>query len=240
MADKKPSYWERRALDREMAYQEGSGKTVEEIQRIYEKAFNDLEARIKKTEKKLDALKDDPDRAAAFINQSAELTWLEDDIYDIFAKAATIEKRVTTSRYTAAMQEGYYRTLFDIQKGVGAAYSFNLLPKRAIDAALNANWLNHNYSESIWKNSATAAAKASEIIISGLAGGRSNEDMADELARVMQVETFCAERLIRTETNYFSNQGELEAYKESGLERYRFLATLDNLTFTRHLSRHGN
>lgn len=38
---------------------------------------------------------------------------------------------------------------------------------------------------------------------------------------------FCASRLIRTEVNYFSNQGFLEGYKAAGITRYRFMATLD-------------
>ncbi len=39
-------------------------------------------------------------------------------------------------------------------------------------------------------------------------------------------------RVIRTEKNYFYNQGELLAYKEAGIAKYEYLATLDSRTST--------
>ena len=230
---KRPSiaYWEQRAIDREAAYQAGSHKTIAEVQAAYDRAFEAIEQEIQKVEKQL-AKRGGyaaPD-AQAYLARTNRLAKLQDDIWVELNQAAAIEKRATTARYISAMKEGYYRTVFDIQQGIGFAYSFNILPSRAIQAALNANWLNHNYSKSIWKNVQKASFAAEDIVTRGLMTGASIQAMTAELAHLMEVKKKDAERLIRTETNYFSNQGELAAYAESGIKKYRYVATLDNRT----------
>ena len=40
----------------------------------------------------------------------------------------------------------------------------------------------------------------------------------------------CNTRLVRTEINYYHNQIDLRAYKDMGIEKYRYLAVLDNRT----------
>ncbi|MGI6689328.1 MAG: minor capsid protein [Christensenellales bacterium] len=41
---------------------------------------------------------------------------------------------------------------------------------------------------------------------------------------------FAANRLLRTETNYITNQATAEAYADAGIERYRYMAVLDGRT----------
>ena len=52
----------------------------------------------------------------------------------------------------------------------------------------------------------------------------------DEVYERFDVEDYKIERLIRTETNYFHNQADKEAYKELGIKKYVCVATLDNRT----------
>lgn len=41
---------------------------------------------------------------------------------------------------------------------------------------------------------------------------------------------FAANRLLRTETNYISNQATAEAYEDAGIEKYRYMSVLDGRT----------
>lgn len=41
---------------------------------------------------------------------------------------------------------------------------------------------------------------------------------------------YCARRLVRTESAYVANAAQMHAYSEAGIERYRFVATLDSRT----------
>ena len=48
------------------------------------------------------------------------------------------------------------------------------------------------------------------------------------------------ERLLRTEVNYVLNQATLDGYKEAGIEKYEFSATLDSRTSQICSELHGN
>ena len=54
--------------------------------------------------------------------------------------------------------------------------------------------------------------------------------MSSKLAETMNVGLYNAITLIRTETAHFANESEMLAYEELGVEKYRFIATLDNIT----------
>ena len=60
--------------------------------------------------------------------------------------------------------------------------------------------------------------------------GKSSRKIAEDIAKRYNVSISNAERLVRTETNYIANMSEIEGYKESGIEKYRFVATLDSRT----------
>ena len=58
----------------------------------------------------------------------------------------------------------------------------------------------------------------------------SEERALYEIGQRFNVGSFYAERLIRTETNHFENETEFIAYREMGIDKYVFVATLDGLT----------
>ena len=57
----------------------------------------------------------------------------------------------------------------------------------------------------------------------GFMAGSSVQKMAKAIDDVMGKGRYAAERLVRTESSYFSNQGELASYREMGIEKYTFL-----------------
>ena len=56
--------------------------------------------------------------------------------------------------------------------------------------------------------------------------GKSSRRMAIELEELTDYGKFAAERIVRTETIYISNAAEIESYKEYGIDKYIFIATL--------------
>ena len=46
----------------------------------------------------------------------------------------------------------------------------------------------------------------------------------------MNVGLYNATTLVRTEVNHFANEAEMLAYEELDIEKYRFIATLDQVT----------
>ena len=69
----------------------------------------------------------------------------------------------------------------------------------------------------------------SELLVSMLSG-RSGERTARIFQEQFGVNAFCARRIVRTESAYVANAAQKSAYSEAGIDRYRFVATLDSRT----------
>lgn len=146
-------------------------------------------------------------------------------------KLADIEQQITQIRYVDTIEEGYYHTIYDIQKGTGIGFSFAQIDMRTINLLLNENWIdNANFSQRIWDNSEKLGNYLRTQLTAASMSGKSVQKIAQELSEYMNVGLYNATRLVRTEVNHFANEAEMLSYKECGIEKYRFIATLDNRT----------
>ncbi|MEG2213901.1 MAG: minor capsid protein, partial [Clostridiales bacterium] len=84
-------------------------------------------------------------------------------------------------------------------------------------------WSEKHYSEAVWGRCDHLAALTKHEISLGFIQGSSVQKMAKHINDVMGSGKYAAERLVRTECSYFAGQGELAAYKENGISKYRFL-----------------
>ncbi|NLZ94353.1 MAG: minor capsid protein [Bacteroidales bacterium] len=148
-------------------------------------------------------------------------------VYNEIKKAGIAEISLTKKLYEESIKAGYYRTIDDIARGYNVGIRFDILPQRAIDNALKTRWSGKNFSERVWKNTDDLAERAQGVIVGGLQSGQSYTKMASEIERLSGKGTYSSTRLVRTECNYFMNQGVLEGYKESDIKKYKFVATLD-------------
>lgn len=166
--------------------------------------------------------------APAYRYRITRLQNLKQQIMAELSIAADREKQVTTQCYVDAVKFSYYHTMYELQQGVGLGFSFAQLPHSTIDRLLSARWYGRNYSASIWRNRGQVATAAANVIKVGVLAGQSIPDMSKALMEQTYTNSMRnATRLVRTEVNYFSNQGAIESYKEAGIEKYEFMATLD-------------
>lgn len=140
------------------------------------------------------------------------------------------EKTVTTNHYVDMANEAYYRSIFEVQKDTGLAFSFNLIDPKVVDQMLNSKWSGANYSSRIWSNTNALAKDLKEELLFNLITGRTERETAEIISNKFATGASEARRLVRTETCFVSSQMDMEGYEECGLERYRFLATLDLVT----------
>lgn len=182
----------------------------------------------------------DPDKREALLNaiNSAgayryRITRIEELNRDINRQCRELyktENRHITSALRNVAEDSYYHEIFSIQKGTGLGFSFSKFPRQDVDRILRANWSGANYSQRIWKDvSGMTARLKSELLVSMLSG-RSNEKTARIFQEQFGVNAFCARRIVRTESAYVANAAQKSAYNEAGIERYRFVATLDSRT----------
>ena len=140
--------------------------------------------------------------------------------------AAALVKPHLENAYRAAR----YGTIDDIAKGLNVGIDFSLIPKRTIERVIKSPFHGKNYSQRVWDNTAETAAKAQKIIVEGLIKGSSYPHMAQELARVTNNTYYNAYRLVQTETTHFTEMGRFDAYKDIGIEKYTYYATLGSKT----------
>ena len=182
----------------------------------------------------------DPERREALLNaiNSAgayryRITRIEELNKDINRQCRELyktENRHITSALRNVAEDSYYREIFSIQKGTGLGFSFSRFSRKDVDRILRSNWSGSNYSQRIWKdvNGMTARLK-NELLVSMLSG-RSGEKTARIFQERFGVNAYCARRLVRTESAYVANAAQKSAYSEAGIDRYRFVATLDSRT----------
>lgn len=117
----------------------------------------------------------------------------------------------------------YYRGCYDVQSVFGVGFCVSKVDEKMLFRILRHPWSGKNYSQALWENTDKLATLAKRELTMGFMMGSSVQKMAKEINDVMGKGRYAAERLVRTESSYFSNQGELAAYRELGIAEYTFL-----------------
>lgn len=146
-------------------------------------------------------------------------------------KLADIEQQITKIRYVDTIKEGYYHNIYNVQKATGLGFNFSQIDNKTINLLLSEKWTdNANFSQRIWKNSEKLGNYLKAQLTADTMSGKTIQKIASELSGYMNVGLYNATTLVRTEVNHFANEAEMLSYEELDIEKYRFIATLDNVT----------
>ena len=179
---------------------------------------------------KREALLNAINSAGAYRYRITRIEELNKDINRRCRELYKTENRHVTSALRNVAEDSYYHEIFSIQKGTGLGFSFANFQQQDVDRILRSNWVGGNYSQRIWKDvSGMTERLKSELLVSMLSG-RSGEKTARIFQEQFGVNAYCARRLVRTESAYVANAAQKSAYSEAGIDRYRFVATLDSRT----------
>ena len=128
--------------------------------------------------------------------------------------------------------DSYYRATFDIQQGIGFAYTFTALNDKVVQKAVSQNWQGSNFSDRIWSDKDKLISTLEQTIPQGIALGQNPKKVARSIAKTLETKYSNAERIARTEMNHVCNDASRDAYKEvpEVLQEYKVVATLDNRT----------
>ena len=127
-----------------------------------------------------------------------------------------------------ALTSIYRDTYTEVTKDLG----INAIVSRdKIKTVLDRPWSGANFSERLWTNTDKLAQTVKQEIVNGMIQGINLQTMAKRVSeRFETAKKNDVERLLRTEVNYTLNQATLDGYKEAGIEKYEFSATLDSRT----------
>lgn len=172
--------------------------------------------------------------APAYQARIERLHNLQNQLNLIMQEVYQQEQQIQTEFYTELAQESYYRTIYNTQQRVNAAFSFAKVSQEIIESVINSHWSGKNYSERIWINTQELAERLKEGLLVNLITGRTNEEAAKAIELQMSKGANNARRLIRTESNYVSTELNFKAYEACNVEKYQYLATLDLKTCVDH------
>lgn len=104
------------------------------------------------------------------------------------------------------------------------------LDVKMVERIVNQKWNGKDYSARVWSNRKNLVQKVMKNISTGFIQGHEFKKMSDRLARDMNVGFYEARRLIETETTGALENAKTEIFKELGVEKYQFVATVDDRT----------
>ncbi len=211
-------------------YSDKTGLDVAEISKILDgvdrnRFVKSIAINIKRRGLKLEDVFD-----KGYIKKLTRLEAIKQQIYWEIQGIAPEVSAVESQGFRKMIADSYEVARTDLRAQMGGSSTFADLGKGEIDAILNSRWIGSNYSVRTFANINGFAFDARNIIGSGLAIGMSQEKMARQIEDKFDVEKYKAMRLVRTESNYFHNQAELQSYIDEGVEYYRLLVTLDGRT----------
>lgn len=144
-------------------------------------------------------------------------------VYQAMIDLAEDSETKLTTLLGDMLRVNYYEGCFAMQKGIGMGFNVAKLDTGLIQQIVSFPWSEKHFSEAIWGSCDHIAAVARREITLGFIKGSGVDEMARAIDEVMDRGRYNAQRLVRTECKYFANQGELLAYQENGIQKYRFL-----------------
>jgi len=156
------------------------------------------------------------------------------------------EYELTVDTYKEIIKDAYNERSAELLTN-GIPSSFIRLDNPVVEKILNSKWEGRHFSESIWASASKLATQLPEMISrdsgnielikslpvilgGGISSGASIQKMSQAIRERFDVSRYEAFRLLRTETNYFFNQAQLQTYIDNGVEEYEIVATLDGRT----------
>ncbi|WP_159459806.1 minor capsid protein [Scatolibacter rhodanostii] len=138
-----------------------------------------------------------------------------------------IEKHLN-STYT----ENYYRTAFEIQKGVGYGVQLNRFSPSQVQRVLDKPWTpdNFTFKDRCWTNKEKLIAELETGIAQTLIRGDSPDQLIKRISKTFNVQMHKAATLVSNESAYFSAEAEKQCYEDLDVEQYEIDATLDSTT----------
>lgn len=130
-------------------------------------------------------------------------------------------------------EEGYYKTAYEIQKGLGVGAPFATLDTNRIEKVLAKPWApdGMNFSERIWGQDRTRLIHELETkLTQSIIRGEGPDKVIKEIQKTMNVSRSAASRLVMTESAFFASAAQLDSYKRLGVEKYQVIAALDKTT----------
>ena len=165
--------------------------------------------------------------APAYKNRMKRLDDINKSINKLINAIASRERDEIDKTMRKVYESSYHHAVYEAARMSGLDLQTGPIDEGALETILNKKWSGQNYSERVWNNTQKVADAIKEELMIGALTGKTEKEMTDSINEQFLSGRNNARRLARTESSYIHNEAHFQAYKDYGIEEYRFVATLD-------------
>ena len=165
--------------------------------------------------------------APAYKNRMKRLDDIDKSINRLINAVASKERDAIDKTMRKVYESSYYHAVYEAARMSGLDLQTGPIDEGALETILKKKWSGQNYSERVWNNTQKVADALKEELMIGALTGKTEKEMTDSINEQFLSGRNKARRLVRTESSYIHNEAHFQAYKDYGIEEYRFVATLD-------------
>ncbi|MCR5447433.1 MAG: minor capsid protein [Schwartzia sp.] len=128
--------------------------------------------------------------------------------------------------------EGYNRSAYTIDKGMGVHYNLASTDSGRIDTIINQPWAGDGkiFSDRLWRDKDKLVNTLQQEMTQAVTRGDKLGDAVKKIASRMNVAKSSAARLVMTESAFISGRSQRDCFKGLGVNKYEYVATLDRKT----------
>lgn len=165
--------------------------------------------------------------APAYKNRMKRLDDIDKSINRLINAVASKERDAIDKTMRKVYESSYHHAVYEAARMSGLDLQTGPIDEGALENILKKKWSGQNYSERVWNNTQKVADAIKEELMIGALTGKTEKEMTDSINEQFLSGRNNARRLVRTESSYIHNEAHFQAYKDYGIEEYRFVATLD-------------
>lgn len=165
--------------------------------------------------------------APAYKNRMKRLDDINKSINKLINAIASKERDGIDKTMRKVYESSYHHAVYEAARMSGLDLQTGPIDEGALETILKKKWSGQNYSERVWNNTQKVADALKEELMIGALTGKTEKEMTDSINEQFLSGRNKARRLVRTESSYIHNEAHFQAYKDYGIEEYRFVATLD-------------
>lgn len=147
---------------------------------------------------------------------------------ELYVEFETKSEEVIKEIYEESYNRGMW--LADTQQGFHASTLYSSVNDKALETLIQLPFDGASYSTRIWKQQAHLIDSIKQDLVTMLVQGKHPRTLAGSMSKRFKTKKYEAYRLLHTEHAFVVEQANMQVYKDLGVEKYQYLATLDNRT----------
>ncbi len=156
----------------------------------------------------------------------ALLTQIRQQIEMLMGSRQTRMRNLMGDTYT----DNYYRMVHAIEQGTGATAVFTKLDANKVENVLKMDYEGSNWSKRIWNDRDKLTNEIYTKLSQSFIRGDSIDRTTHDLAKSINSSYKRAYRLTHSEATFFSGQATVQSYRDTGVEKYEFMASHNERT----------